>query len=373
MIAIFELEFTKWQHIECNAGMIKLLSKATDEKIVLFCTESHFQALKSEGIPEDINYHMINIYPFSECQNYNHVNYYSEIINNSLKIYDNISMVIFLSSEYVLLKSILQADSISRGMKTLCVLHANLDRILFPKQEIDFFSQKDFIEACKRPNIRFISFSPCAKKIITEILGVECCNKFFFLHIPISVTTRLKKKNEKIVIGVYGLAVNDNLSRFLHEYEKFQWNRLIIRIYRRASVDNLDYRAWRIPKKGIEYHEKIDGFEKEDLNEYRKEMDYILLPYSQEKYIASMSGILADAIGSKIPVLCLDSNATSWYSKYNIGMCAQNVKQLCELVYREVELENNGNYQQYVDNMTLLQQLMINENLKFVRNFLTWE
>lgn len=155
-------------------------------------------------------------------------------------------------------------------------------------------------------------------------LSERIIKKITFINHPCLESSHLHKyrAESRIIIGIYGQAVNDNALS-------------IIKIYNEAYDNgNIEFRIKDstnrpiLPIKNVKPLFKNDYVTNGELEKTIAELDYILIPYNRKQYMVSASGIFFDAVSQRIPLITLDSPFFKYYFSYDIGILMNNNKKL---------------------------------------------
>lgn len=354
MIITIELQFSKWEHEDCNAGILELIKSVASEKVIFAATKQHVKYVESIVNLEDVEKCYIEIPKTAYANNLEMLEDYEKIIEDILERYKVSSddKIVFLSSP----KNVMLAARkvIDVGIAVYFVQHANLDWILERENErIGDYSYAEIIKlCCGSGNVYNLAMNPFVKIGLTDILDDKTLKTFHFLHHPVKGSIPKSINANKTTIGVYGQCVNANFGRILKQSKEENLLKRFM-VLRSCDSNHMDY-SFKLPKE-LRIYQKPGGFDKSELLNAISRMGWILLPYSKDMYKVSMSGILADAIRYSIPIIALNSPIVDYYNEYIIGIVAETPEALVESLVSE----GNKNYTKYKENMQKLKSDMI--------------
>lgn len=370
MIYIIEPMFKGWQHTMCNKGILELLSKNTTENIVLFAEREHGECIINDNKNVIFNpIELIGLNYNSDAKNI------TQVTNHVKKIFSNYTIcnkdiIISLSSPY-LIERVLCDINLEIGARLFFVHHAELDWIINNSSNIDenvLANIKITLEnIAKLKEVSFISFSPFVKKRLVGILSEKVLDKFIFLNHPFDNKSRIKKENNNS-IGIYGACDNKLFKRMLkyicdndmeHSFDN-------IYLFKRCILNTLELK-YSYPTEFLGKIEKsING---NDLDEFIGSKSWILLPYDENMYQVSASGILFDAISYEIPIIGMNSPIINYYYKeYKIGILCDSIEMLSDTVIKISKEKRH--YNCYIENIKLLKKKITDENNTIIKSIL---
>lgn len=375
MIVLAELRFMDWEHEDCNGGMIRLISQIASEEVYFVAHKTHIDAIKKIGMPDNVKCREIEFEKFllpqrreQEIQRKQLV----EKIIRDLKLGKN-DKVFFLSSAMTIMNAAIDAN-MQHNIPFYFIMHADLDGVLSEAcLNGDEYNYTSIIERAGQCEFsHFIVFNPFAKEKLKGFLSDCVLRKMFFLHLPMYGEKVYHEIGNKSVIGIYGACVNSkNFIPILKRLQAVKYeDYLIFEIHRRIpAVNQMDY-SYKFPKRGTKVRQFVWGFTGEERHKFFSRLDWILLPYDGGTYQTSMSGILADAIAYEKPILALNSQIIKWYNQKPIGIVADSVEALCEIMYNDVGLNNSRKYAEYCHNITTVKKETEIENIRIMQHIL---
>ena len=75
-----------------------------------------------------------------------------------------------------------------------------------------------------------------------------------------------------------------------------------------------------------------DYVSNEELEDAINRFDYVLIPYSQDQYVVTASGIFCDAVSQEKPLLMLNSPYFAFYAKYGVGLIEENIAAIAKRI-----------------------------------------
>lgn len=378
MIILTELEFGNWGHYEVNCGMLHLFStyaKKTRDKVLFVASKYQIECIMEEK-PENVSFYEIEILNYGFKSEYEKKEYYRQLFKkifiNQLNLTEKDQLFI-LTTRSGILAGIVEANR-QYNLYLNFILHGDLDAILRNAEQEQHYI--DLINnAAKKEFTRFFCYSPYAKEQLKSIMNIDFINKLCFIHHPfINYGKKLKhpELSEKIIIGAYGACVNKNYSKLLHKVHFDDVSFLSFRsvIYNKRKLDI----RYDFPKEGIELHQSLKGYSKEQCLEFIQRMEWGLLTYSKDMYVVSMSGILADLIRYEKPFIALSSPAIRYYcERWGIGIVLNTVEEMADYINKELPKVTADEYDSYVRNMKILKKETFMENMVILENILGGE
>lgn len=337
MILLVEMQCKDWEHNRVNAGIIKMFHKAfPEENIKLYAEKRHITGVSELIADTDIvlDSSPIEFYDW-RFESEKNAEYYEQLMQQIVGLEKDAKRIIFLSCNKGI---VMAADSLSRQMPDIevcLILHAALEEVcknfsiheklknLYHKLrgKEQSITMRECMNKCELPNCKFIIYSPCYEKELDGKLENKIIEKFIFLHHPFyeSDSKKTERIDDKIVIGLYGQAVNQNAYAIVSTYnQKYDNGRIIFRVMAKDGNPILEQdNVVRILDK--------DTVENADLEAAIQDFDYVMVPYANNQYRVTASGIFWDAISQEIPLLMLNSPFFEYYSKYQIGVVKNDI------------------------------------------------
>lgn len=372
MIIIVEGIFTKWQHEECNSGIISLLGDYFgNQEIKLYGTNELIENLRLMGLDEKVVSFPIAIPEKAVLDSEINIKYYALLLFRILKTnkIKNDDKLIFLSANKSIMLAALLVTRIFHRLPTYFICHGFLEQLLYVEDELNKnYSIKKVFERLGRADwVQLIVFNPFARKILKDRLDRRIVRKMHFLHHPMLGEPVAAQPHDKIIIGVYGACVKGAAKYFiLNMHRALKREDYLIKVLESGGI-NLGGSSTSIPSlSNTKIIRFSDGYLREERLREMREMDFILLPYTQNQYRVSMSGILADAIKYEIPIIAYDSPIISWYGRWKIGIIGQDTNDLINKV--NILLENPDQYRDfYVSNIKRMKKSIKRHNQKLLK------
>lgn len=358
MILLAELQCKDWEHNRVNSGIIKQIRKAfPNEHIKLYAEARHINNLRNilDGDGIELEFAEIEFYDWRQGNQYCKSNY-AKLIEQIIRENENVREIVLLSCNKGI---VLGCDIESRQYPQVTfhlVLHAAAEEIChyqrqkkkdkvwrmvsnlrhFGKSVEPVISMKDCMEKCCQNNCKFIIFSPNYRSGLKEKLNDEILDKITFLHHPF-FDSRYEKENvksNKVKVGIYGQAVNQNALEIIRYYN-LHYDNDSVTFQVMAKADNEIF----MQKNVVRLFDK-DYVCNKELEHAISEFDFILIPYDKSQYIVTASGILCDAVSQEIPLLMLDSPYFEYYNNYEIGILCKDIASMAKRISELFELEN---------------------------------
>ena len=373
-----------WEHNRVNAGMIKTIKSAfPTEKIKLYAEEKHIVELNKINEKEGIQVESVSINFADWRQNsQDSQGKYAKLLNDIILQEPEGREIILLSSNKGI---VLACDRVFKKYPDrTChvILHAAAEEIVHYQRRTlkdiaeefvsDIYhrrlpskqpiSMKECMEKCTTRNCKFIIYSPNYRKGLQGKLSDNIIEKMTFLHHPFfnSGLTHTNEGNDKIKIGIYGQAVNQNAVKIVKTYNLYYDNDSIL--FQVMAKNDHELLAMRNVKRLFEE----DYVSNETLEYAINSFDYILVPYSSEQYVVTASGIFCDAVSQGRPLLMLNSPYFEYYNKYNIGFMEDSI----DAMARKIAELNQVKINVFSSNEINLKQLLFDENVETLKKVL---
>ncbi|MCM1264174.1 MAG: hypothetical protein NC313_15795 [Butyrivibrio sp.] len=335
-----EIQCKKWEHTRINVGMIELCNSVLpDEKIKVYAEQAHIEELRALTANEDIEI-IANAVEFEDWRfdSLAHSDKYIELLTGIIQKEAEEKKIILLSCNIGIIRAVAYVSVKYNDRVFYVALHAALEEAAHEyhaniKNGSYAFWQKvknaltgrkpesrremsvqECINECISCNCHFIVYAPGYREYLSGKIDREILNRFIFLHHPLyNPNDYSAPSNDRLTIGVYGGGVNQNAYNIINIYnEKYDNGKVLFRVM--AEQDNPI-----LCLKNVTRMFEQDYVSNEELEQERKRLDYVLLPYDHNQYMVTASGILSDALSEEIPVLMLDSPFLQYYNNYTIG------------------------------------------------------
>ncbi len=353
MIILVEIQCKGWEHNRVNSSLIRQIIMAFPrETIKLYADEEHIKGvngflsqygvcIESESV-EVFDYHY---------RNYERADEYAVILQNIVADNSEAKCVFLLSCNKGIILAMNRICDMFPSVSFHLALHGALEEVCWEPVKIglikhvyrllwsikhrkkhpdnsDAISIKECIEQCIADNCRFIIFSPCFREELEGLLSEKAVDRISFIHLAFydGESKTNGRFDDKIVIGLYGQAVNDNAYKIINEYNsKYDNGSVLFEVVTNSESEILSLR--NVKRLGVS-----GRIPDEELVEYIRSFDYIMVPYDQNQYKVSVSGILYDGISYEIPLLMLDSPHLCYYSRYNIGLMKGEIEDMAQAI-----------------------------------------
>lgn len=319
LIVLLEPVYYAWVHEEVNAGMLKLISDAGRQKVLYIGEREHIQCIHELYANNVCFAEITKLLPHNYISEMSSVSYYAGLIKSVIKRYKPKHLFI-LGAFY---PCILAAEFLS-VFHPDCCFHVTLHGMVEPGNDLHDLYKK-LIGFCRfLPNLDFITYSPYCSADYWKIQE----EKMNFIHHPfIKVKydrSKGKMDGDILRIGIIGACSNTAARKVVAGLNGMELEK------------KLEF--WVFSKFGNRFRNTpnarlIDAeFDRSQMQEALRELDYILIPYGKEEYTMSASGVLWDAVSNEVPCLMLGSRYLAYYNRYHIGYQAETISELCRMV-----------------------------------------
>lgn len=380
MIAIIETTMGSISHEVFNAGMIyQIHSVYPDEQIVYFCEKEQLKAVKrildNNGCITNIKFITINQFYVDFCR---------ESIEGTKKEYINILKKCF-NVRFAIILSLLPVNvglvnSIVKRFNNIkfgVCIHGYIENIL-PCNNIKIEKQLNIISSIKeyQNNTKALNYF---KRNLKDMAQMQNCNIILYsnmykkykdcidlilyqnikvLNLPYLFTYDKKKSidNKKFKIGIMAssMAAKDNNCKKIIQYMNKQVNKIQypyqFMILNYSTGDNKN--TVRILK---------PGRSRKDVETFMNMCDWMLIPYDENKYILSSSGVLFDCIEAERPFFALGSPTFFKAIDAGCGIQECSIEALVEKMIWQIN-NKNPDYEKYCINIRRLKKRMEKEN-----------
>ncbi len=324
MIIVLEPVCSSWIHEDANAGFLQLVRKNCKDRVVFIAEKEHIYCVRKICHIDDVEFVRIgSTVPKKDADDFKHLLYYFRLLMLVICKYRPKKLFVLCAYRPCLLAAEMCA-LFNHNVEVNIVIHSMIEKYKGNQDAYRcIFCLSQFFN-----KLRFITYSPYCTGNYWRIDE----KKFIFMDLNYvdAEKKKVKKKGEeKIVIGIIGACANEKAKKIILFINRHQLTK--------------PYEFWVISNNGKMFR-YIDNVKVLDLNFDRKrkqvllqQLNYILLPYDQEEYALSASGVLWDAILHKIPCFMLGSDYLKYYMKYNIGYQADNIKNLCKIIIDKIQ------------------------------------
>ncbi len=380
MIAIIETTMGSISHEVFNAGMVyQIHSVYPNEEIIYFCEEKQSKVVKqildNNECFTNIKISIISQFYINFCKENikGTKNEYIHILKKCL----NARFIIILSLEPVnigLVNSIIKKFN---NIKFGVCIHGYIENIL-PQNKIKIEKKLNLINAMKEyqkntkalsyfkknlndmaqmPNCNIILYSDMYKKY-KDCIDLPLYQNIKVLNLPYIFTYDKKKPidNKKFKIGIMAssMAAEDHNCTKIIQYMNQQADKIQypyqFMILNYPTGDNKN--TVRISK---------PGRLRKDVETFMSMCDWMLIPYDENKYILSSSGVLFDCIEAERPFFVLGSPTFFKAIKAGCGIQECSIKALVEKMIWQIN-NKNPDYEKYRINIRSLKKRMEKEN-----------
>lgn len=382
MIAVIDTMLSGISHEAFNAGMLYQLSNVyPDEEIVYFCEKEQGKFVRRILDIHDCKHNI----RFSYINN-TYLSFDRQSIEGSKKEYveilrqcSNVKLVLVLTVEAVnsgLLKNLMKK---LQNIKFGICIHGYIEDIL-PQNTVKFslnsgvfnavkeyrqkegalrYFKQNLADMAKMYNCNIILFSDMYKRY-KDCIDPQVYQNIKVLNLPYIFTYNKEalEVKQKFRIGIMpsSVAAKDMNCIKIIKYmikHKDMINHPYSFVIFNYDIGNLE---------NVEYVRRPRGTRK-DIEHFMKLCDWMLIPYDENKYILSSSGVMFDAIESERPFFVLGS--PSFYKAIEAG-CGIQEKSIEKLAGRIIDQINKGNpgYGEFRENIRNYKKRMEMENLE---------
>ncbi len=332
MIVLIEPVCSSWVHEEVNAGLLKLVSDNSEKDIVFVGEENHIHCIRKIFHDPRIRFAKIKkTIDMTVSDVYANTLYYFRLFIKVFATLKPDKLFILCSYRPGILAAVMLSFFMSKT-KIYVVLHGMIEKSKGHQES--YAKLFGFSQYCK--NVRFITYSPYCRGSYWNVKD----DKFIFLNHPYIENCHgipwqpETNKEKKTVIGVIGACANEKA-------------RTLISMVNQAKPQG-DYEFWVASKFGKKFQylrnvKVLDvDFDRVPMEKLLSLMDYMILAYGKQEYVLSASGVLWDAVSSRIPCFMLDSKYLKYYMPYKIGYQAENIGELCNIICKRIQCETEG-------------------------------
>lgn len=328
MILLIEMQCKDWEHDRVNAGITRLCHAAfPDEQLKLYGERKHIEELGKLVSRHEIKLaaSAIDFYDW-RYDSINCAGKYEKLLLNILDKEPEAERILLLSCNHGIVMAAANVCRIRTERKIYIITHSIMEEVCininfgqYIKQRLlapHKITMRHCINKCTATNCSFFIYAPCYERELRGKIKRSVLEKFTFLHHPLyePETEKPCVASEKIIIGIYGQAVNQNAYEIIDYYNRnYDNGHVVFKIMAKENNDILKL------KNTLRLFEK-DYVKNDELEYAIRGFDYVLIPYSDEQYRVSASGIFCDAVSLNVPVLMLDSPLFMYYSRYNMGI-----------------------------------------------------
>lgn len=384
MILFVEMQCKDWEHNRVNVGIIKLIKNTFPNEQTKLCAEKNHIAqienlLAADGMGIDAE--EIDFADWRQG-NENSRDKYAGLLASIVRNHQDVTDVMLLSCNRGIVLACADVSKMWSGVKFHIFLHAALEEVCHDHRRTlkssirellscirhlrlpskHSITMRESMERCVSCNCNFFVYSPNYAKGLEGKIKDSVIDKITFLHHPF-YESNLKHSNgqsDSVIIGIYGQAVKQNALEIVKAYnEKYDNGTVTFQVM--AKKENEIFQQRNV----VRLFEK-DYISNEELEEAISRFDYILLPYSQNEYVVTASGIFCDAVSQEVPLLMLDSPYLTFYYKYHVGVLEDSIDKLAKRIS-----ELNVNTEEYLAGEKELKQLSFEENMSIIRESLS--
>lgn len=390
---LIEMQCKNWEHNRVNAGIIELCNRAyPTEEVKLYAEKEHIRELRTlvEKSHTQLFAEEINFMDW-RMESHEHVNEYAGMLTNIIEKEKNEKKVILLSCNKGIIQAVTQVAGRYGDRKIYVILHSALEEVVqehhynieerawmfLLKTKHRLFGRKkgcaavpsmnECVNTCKLENCFFILYAPKYKDYLNTKINQEILDRFIFLHHPLYESgEHFEPHSSRLVVGIYGQAVNQNAYDIIQTYNnKYDNGKVLFWVMARRNNAILDL-------KNVMRMFEQDHVSNEALEDARRQMDYVLIPYAHDQYKVTASGILSDALSEEIPVLMLDSPLFAFYHSYAIGELCHDIDSMARTI-AEIAAEPERRREramQYRRAEHELKEIILHDNMKTFRELI---
>ena len=384
MIAVVETIMGRFSHEMFNAGMLcQLHNVYPDEKIVYFCEKEQAKYIKKildeHGYKDIVEFSYINrIYEnFDKDDIAGNKKEYIHIFKKCL----NARFVVILTMGFVnsgLVKNFARKfHDLEFG---ICV-NGDIENIL-PQNEVKFersfkifnaireykkkkirreYFNNNINEIAKLSNCKIILYSDVYKEYREHIDKYLYQNiKVLNLPYPFSYNKKPSIKNKVFRIGIMpsSAAAKDQNCIKIIQYMNKQKNRI------RYPYTFLIFNHYIGKYENVKYINSLYRTRK-DVEHFMESCDWMLIPYDENKYILSSSGVQFDSIEAEKPFFVLGSPSFCKAISGGCGIQEYSIESLGEKIIQQINNENE-NYERYCEHVRNYKKSLEKENLESI-------
>ena len=341
-ILFTELQCIDIEHVKFNAATVETLSYIFKKSSLDFLAEEHH----AENVKLELKNEIIDKYINARFWKSR-----KPLINNIQRIFILLKQLIIKRYDYVIVMSLnthlivlLKMIFILLRIKVIFIAHSELELIKRKQKNHlkKFLSFKIFYFGLNKNNYRFLFLS---KAIMLDVLAINQNFRKYCLYFnhPYKFSKVTKKNlplsNNKLNFGFIGYAhKNKGIYDFL-DIAKIFSEEFIFSII--GQVDN------SVDLEGCEYIRVIKNVQNRDnfMNEISK-LDFILMPYSKDKYNLYFSGTALDALDSNIPIIAFKNKFTEYFFNIcgDIGYCVDTKEEAINVIQNLKSDFSNAKY-----------------------------
>lgn len=385
MIAVIETMLSGISHEAFNAGMLyQLFNVYPDEEIVYYCEKEQGKFVKrlldTHGCKHNIRFSYINN---------TYLNYDRQSIKGSKEEYigifhqcSNVRLVLVLTLEPVnsgLLKNLMKKF---QNVKFGVCIHGYIEEIL-PQNAVRFqindgafnavkkyrqkegalrYFKQNLADMAKLHNCNIILYSDMYKRY-KDCIDPQVYQNIKVLNLPYIFTydKRSPEVNQKFRIGIMpsSVAAKDRNCIKIIKYmikHKDMINQPYSFIIFNHDIGNLE---------NVEYVRRQGGTRR-DVEQFMELCDWMLIPYDENKYILSSSGVMFDALEAERPFFALGSPSFYRAIEAGCGIQENSIENLAARIINQIN-RNNPEYDKYRENIRNYKMQMEVENLEWLK------
>lgn len=218
-------------------------------------------------------------------------------------------------------------------------------------------------KAAKEKNIGFIVFSDeFANRL--DIIDVDVFDKMKRLYLPyVNGIIEKTHKRDHVVIGALPSAVAAP--------DASVW-RVIKYVNRKISKINTKF-IFCLFRRNTQCVKNVTSWDswddsRENINDFLRNCDYVLVPYDEKKYVLSSSGIAHDAIYSEVPLIMGGSHCFDQFEEADIGIRGRSIKEIGDAIIDELNHYSSEKKENYTKNIKKFEKTMQYHNSKVLKS-----
>lgn len=322
MIVLIEPVCKGWEHENVNAGLLKLISKASKESVIYFGEAGQIKAVSALYRSSRVKFIELKHMPSRELQDM------KKSIYNYFKMIEMVIVktkprtVIITAAYRPCITAVKILAKINKNIQFKIVLHGMIE------EKAGYQKEYDKIICENIENVTYLSYSFYCKDRYKN-MGVK---NIEFLHLSYignnDEMLRKKVDGSNIKIGIIGACANKNAIRFVKAVSKDRELSNKVRFYiLSGNADQFQNKNCVVVSK---------AFERKDMEKLLCGMDFLLVPYGRGEYKVSTSGVIWDGISNRVPLLMYDSLCLQYYhSRVHLGYLCSSLKEL-KLILKQI-------------------------------------
>jgi hypothetical protein len=315
-ILFTELQCEGIEHVKFNSALIETFSYTYEKSLFDFIGEkNHCKSINKELLGE-----CIDSYTFLKSsqskKHFNH-NFYKtiQLFNHLRRKNYNLVVILSLNNHLLILLKLL---FLFTRHNVIFIAHSELELLNDKRKKILFKNFFSFKNNYLRYNVARFKFLFLSEKIMNNVIkispGIQK-HALYFNHpyrFDNNFVEDYKERDNKINIGFIGFAhENKGIKDFLELSNIFSLD------YKFSIIGSIDSKIDLANSKRVQIIDNVAD-RKNYINKV-KDLDYIFMPYSRDKYNFYFSGTALDAVEMNIPIIAYRNK----FSEYFFNECGE--------------------------------------------------